>query len=159
MKEAVIEFGSNLGNRIENINKAIKSIDSLLGTHVIGISKFYETEPVGVPDKQGNYINCCAKITTALSPHALLGACLGIEASMGRIREFKNQSRIIDIDLLLYEDFSYLSDELTVPHPRMLERAFVMIPLADLYKGKNALGIDFSQYLNNVDTNGVNPVD
>lgn len=155
MKESVLEFGSNIGNKIENIKKAIHSINCLPNTKVTKISRFYETEPFGVPDKQDNYINCCAQVFTTLSPFTLLGACLGIESSMGRVRLFKNQARIIDIDLLLYEDFSLNSSELTVPHPRILERSFVMVPLSDIYKNKIALNLNFKDSLYKIGTDGV----
>ncbi len=155
MKEAVLEFGSNIGNKIENIKKAINSINGLPNTKIEKVSNFYETEPFGVPDKQDNYINCCAQVFTTLSPLALLGACLGIESAMGRIRLFKNQARIIDIDLLLYENFTSSSSELTIPHPRILERSFVMIPLSDIYKNKIALNLNFKDSLSKVGTHGV----
>lgn len=150
MTEAVLEFGANLGNRRANIENAINAIKKLPETEVISVSKFYETEPFGVPDKQDNYINCCAKIRTNLEAKTLLGACLGIEASMGRIRTFKNASRVIDIDLILYGDLKMESKDLTVPHPRMLERAFVLTPLLDLYPTGEALGVNFKSNLDDL---------
>ena len=95
---------------------------------------------------------------TELEPQPLLGACLGIEAAMGKVRTFKNAARIIDIDLLLYGDVSMQTKDLILPHPRMLERAFVLVPLSDLYPRHCALGMDFSQALNNLDTTGVRPL-
>lgn len=147
MKEAVLEFGANLGNRESNIKSAIEAVKKLPETKVIAVSKFYETEPFGVPNKQNNYINCCAKIETNLEPHTLLGACLGIEASMGRVRTFKNASRVIDIDLILYGTLKVYSKDLILPHPRMLERTFVLVPLLELYPIGEALGIKFGNNL------------
>lgn len=147
MKQAVIELGSNIGNRVDNIRKAILSIERLPKTLVLDVSKYYETEPFSVPDKQNNYINCCIKVSTDLLPYTLLGACLGIEAAMGRLRPFKNASRIIDIDLLIYENEIVNTPDLVLPHPRMLKRAFVLVPLKDLYPDMNALGIDFKSNL------------
>lgn len=153
MKEAVLEFGANLGNRESSIKNAIEAIKKLEETKVIAVSKFYETEPCGVPDKQNNYINCCAKIETSLEPYTLLGACLGIEASMGRVRTFKNASRIIDIDLLLYDTLKVCSKDLILPHPRMLERIFVLVPLLELYPSGEALGIKFDEHLKELSNN------
>lgn len=148
LTEAVLEFGTNLGDRKTNIKNAINAVKKLPETEVISISKFYETEPFGVPDEQNNYINCCAKIKTNLEAQTLLGACLGIEASMGRIRPFKNASRIIDIDLILYGNLKVESRDLILPHPRMLERAFVLAPLLDLYPSGEVMGISFKRNLN-----------
>ena len=148
--EAVLEFGTNLGDRENNIKSAIDAVRKLPETEVISISKFYETEPFGVPDEQENYINCCAKIKTNLEAQTLLGACLGIEAAMGRIRTFKNAARIIDIDLILYGNLNIETKDLIVPHPRMLERLFVLVPLLDLYPSGNALGIKFKKNLDDL---------
>lgn len=144
MKEAVIELGSNLGDRQRNIDAAVQALGKLPETRVIAVSEYYETAPHDVPDKQNDYINCCVKLETALLPETLLGVCLGLEAAMGRVRQYKNQARIIDVDLLLYEGENRDTKDLQLPHPRMLERAFVLVPLLDLYPSGNALGLDFS---------------
>ena len=144
LKEAVIELGANLGDRQRNIDAAVQALGKLPETRVIAVSKYYETAPHDVPDKKNDYINCCVKLETALLPETLLGACLGIEAAMGRVRQYKNQARIIDVDLLLYEGENRDTKDLQLPHPRMLERAFVLVPLLDLYPDGNALGLDFS---------------
>lgn len=155
MAEAAIEFGSNLGNLQENIKSAIESVKKLPGTKVLAVSDLYETEPFGVPDQQQNYINCCIKIETTLLPETLLGACLGIEAAMGRIRTFRNASRIIDVDLLFYDNLTINTNDLRLPHPRIFERAFVLIPLSDLYKDKKTPSFDFAKQLELLDRSGV----
>lgn len=147
MKEAVIALGSNLFDREKNLKTAINSLNKLPETSLIQISSIYETKPFQVPDAQNNYLNCCVKINTNLSPEMLMGACLGIESAMGRKRPYKNASRIIDLDLLLYQDVTVCNKFLTLPHPKIKERAFVMIPLTDLYKDQTALNFDFSQDL------------
>ena len=106
-------------------------------------------------DEQNKYLNMCAIVMTELSPRALLGACLGIEAAMMRERTVKNASRLIDIDLLLYEDEECYSDELTLPHPEIKNRAFVMVPLAEIFPDKKALGYDFASAYQRVDKSGV----
>lgn len=155
MKEAVVALGTNLFDREKNLQTAVKSLQKLPNTKVKEVSSVYITKPFLVPDKQEDYLNCCVKIETDLPAEILLGGCLGIEAAMGRLRPYKNAERIIDIDLLLYQNYSVKSMFLTLPHPKINERAFVMIPLRDLYKEKVALGYDFNEYLNNIDTEGV----
>lgn len=143
MSRAVLAFGGNLGECENNLETAVKAVAALPGTKVLNTSSIYETEPVGFTD-QPRFLNAAAVIETQLSPRALLGACLGIEAAMGRIRVFKNGPRVIDIDLLVYEGVASADDELTLPHPRMSERAFVMVPLHDLFPDGRILDCDFS---------------
>ena len=145
MKEAVIALGTNLLDRERNLQIAIEAIKKLPGTVVEALSSIYETKPFQTPDPQGDYLNCCIKIKTELSPEMLLGCCLGIESAMGRERPFKNAARIIDLDLLLYENVTMNTPRLTLPHPRIKERAFVMVPLRDLYPDEVALGLDFNE--------------
>ncbi|MDQ5984048.1 MAG: 2-amino-4-hydroxy-6-hydroxymethyldihydropteridine diphosphokinase [Eubacteriales bacterium SKADARSKE-1] len=148
-------MGTNLGDRELNIANAILAIKSLPKTKVIEVSKKYITKPFMVPDKQEDYLNCCVKIETKLQAQTLLGACLGIEAAMGRQRTFKNSSRVIDIDLLLYEGEKSDTDDLVLPHPRIRERAFVMVPLSDICVDKNILGFDFHKEYKAIDKSGV----
>lgn len=157
MKEAVIALGSNLLDREENLKTAIESLKRLPGTTVEKISSIYVTEPFLAPDKQDDHLNCCAKIKTELTPEALLGCCLGIEAAMGKVRTYKNAARIIDIDLLLYEGVTLNTKYLVLPHPGIKARAFVMVPLSDLYSEKVAHGLDFGTALEKVGTKGVSP--
>lgn len=134
MKKAFLSLGSNLGNKSENLSNAIKHLDNLIHTNVIAVSDFYETKPFGVYEKQDDYINCCLKIETDLSPDMLMGACLGIESALGRKRDHRYCSRTIDIDILLYENQNIKKENLTVPHPNMFERDFVLVPLYDINK-------------------------
>ena len=156
MKQVVLGLGSNLGNREENISNAVHAVEQLPGTTVIAGSSLYETAPFDVPDEQNDYLNKCIVALTELSPRALLGACLGIESALGRKREIRHGSRIIDIDLLLYEGAQSKDPELTLPHPGILERAFVLVPLSELFPEKTALGLDFSAALKRVDRTGIN---
>lgn len=144
MKKAVLSLGTNLGNREENLSNAVDALKKLPGTTVISVSRFYETAPVEVSGPQNRYLNCCVQILTEFTPKVLLGACLGIEAAMGRERTEYHGSRIIDLDLLLYEGVEWNDKELSLPHPRMIKRGFVLIPLNDLFSDKKALGLDFS---------------
>ena len=144
--KAVLGLGTNMGKRLENLENALNSIALLPQTKIIKTSSVYETEPWGYTE-QARFLNCAVLVETDLTPHALLGACLGIEAALGRVRKLRNGPRIIDIDLLLYEDFELESEELTVPHPFILQRDFVLVPLHDLFPDGKALGFDFvTQY-------------
>ncbi len=158
MSEAVIALGSNMGNRIENINAAIRAVAKLSGVRILKASRVYETEPVDCTD-DAKYYNAAILIETDVTPAMLLGECLGIEAAMGRIRTRKNEPRIIDLDLILYEGFKSESFELTVPHPRVLERAFVMAPLLDLYPSGRAPGMFFAPHLRELGMDGVTKIE
>ena len=131
MSVAFVGIGTNLGDRISNVNSAIEALKHLPNTTVEAVSRIYETEPWGFKE-QPNFLNGVIKLNTKLSASALLGALLGIEAAMGRIREIKNGPRVLDLDLLVYDDVNINTPELTLPHPFMLEREFVLKPLTEL---------------------------
>lgn len=147
---AVLGLGGNLGNPCENLRAALNAISSLCGTRLLRVSRYYLTEAVEVNEPQPPYINCAAEIETRLSPNALLGACLGIESALGRTRPGYKSPRTVDIDLLLYEGADMDTDELVVPHPGILRRAFVLYPLSDLYPTGRALGLDFAGAIDEV---------
>lgn len=141
--KAILGIGTNIGDRMQNLRISLDSLAKLPGTEIIKTSSVYETKPWGYT-QQDNFLNLCVEIETALSPHALLGACLGIEAAIGRVRTFKNAPRIIDIDLLLYEDEEINTAELTVPHPFIRRRAFVLVPLHEITQNDSFFTYDFS---------------
>ncbi|MDF2572856.1 MAG: folK [Sporomusa sp.] len=140
-------LGSNMSinnnTREENIANAIRRITEKPNIVVDKVSSLYETEPVGLKD-QPSFLNAVIAITTSLPPLELLDVCLGIEKEMGRVREVRWGPRNIDIDLLLYHDVEIAAATLELPHPRMPDRRFVLIPLAEvagnaaIYKGKTA---------------------
>lgn len=131
MSIAFVGIGTNMGDRLLNINSAIESLKLLPNTSVEKVSNIYETEPWGLKE-QPNFLNGVIKLNTELSPNALLGALLGIEAAMGRVREIKNGPRVLDLDLLVYDNVTMNTPELVLPHPFMLEREFVLKPLTEL---------------------------
>lgn len=139
---AVLGLGGNLGDRTEYLHAALDALAHLPGTAVTAVSSIYETAPVGYAD-QPDFYNLVAVVETSLSPRALLGGCLGIEAALGRVRTFRNAPRVVDIDVLLIEGVTSSDPELTVPHPRMMERAFVLVPLRELFPDGVALGVPF----------------
>ncbi|MDR2526137.1 MAG: 2-amino-4-hydroxy-6-hydroxymethyldihydropteridine diphosphokinase [Oscillospiraceae bacterium] len=162
MSEAVVGLGSNLGERDAQLLQAVQALSRLPGLRIMGISSIYASAPeTDAPDQSGGdaYHNMVVKVETEVSPAALLGACLGIEAAMGRMRRQRNEPRCIDLDLLLYEGVKNESYELTLPHPRMLRRAFVLLPLKELYPAGRAPGIFFEPYLKELQLTGVQKLD
>ncbi|MDA8376888.1 MAG: 2-amino-4-hydroxy-6-hydroxymethyldihydropteridine diphosphokinase [Planctomycetia bacterium] len=129
-----IALGSNLGNRGENLHRALAAIAQLATTRVVRISQFITTTPVGGPAGQENYLNAAAQLTTELSPEDLLKSLLAIERDIGRdrARAIRNGPRNIDLDILLYDNLLMDNPELKIPHPHMHERLFVLRPLAEI---------------------------
>lgn len=141
--KAILGIGTNIGEREKNISLAVNSLSRLPDTSVEKVSPMYETKPWGYT-QQDNFINVCVMVETSLSPNALLGACLGIESAMGRLRPFKNSPRIIDIDILLYEDVELDTKELKIPHPFIRERPFVLVPMHDIICNNKFFSYDIS---------------
>ena len=131
MTPAYLGLGSNLGDRAKYLADAIRLLRTLAGVRVTTLSPVYDTKPVGVAD-QPNYLNVVAGIETDLPPAQLLTACQEIENTLGRTRDVRWGPRTLDIDILCYGDVTSANPELTLPHPRMTERAFVLVPLAVL---------------------------
>ena len=130
MSEAFVALGSNLGDREENLRTALKHLEAS-GVEVVKVSTFIETEPYGVTDQPG-FVNAVCQVKTELAPLELLRLLLRIEQEMGRVRLRRWGERNIDLDLLLYGDACVVSEELTLPHPDMQNRDFVLIPLAEI---------------------------
>jgi 2-amino-4-hydroxy-6-hydroxymethyldihydropteridine diphosphokinase len=128
---AYIGLGSNLGDRLENLEAAVRALRETPGIRVVRSSSVYETAPVGGPP-QGDYLNAVLEIETGLKARELLAALQDVERRLGRVREERFGSRTIDLDLLTYHADVIDEPDLSVPHPRMHERAFVMVPLAEL---------------------------
>ena len=133
MSTAYIALGSNLGDREENLRNALKHLEEN-EVQVVKVSTFIETEPYGVTDQPG-FINAVCQVETELEPLELLRLLLKIELEMGRVRLRRWGERNIDLDLLLYEDACVVSEELTLPHPDMQNRDFVLLPLAEIAGG------------------------
>ncbi|MDJ0953400.1 MAG: 2-amino-4-hydroxy-6-hydroxymethyldihydropteridine diphosphokinase [Acidimicrobiia bacterium] len=127
---AAIGLGSNLGDRARHIADAVGALSEL--DTLVRVSPLYETAPVGGPE-QGPYLNAVAVVDTELTPQELLQQCLAIERDAGRERRERWGPRTLDLDLLLYGDAEIDEDGLTVPHPRMTERRFVLEPLLDAW--------------------------
>lgn len=128
---AYIGVGSNLGDRRENMRRAIRLLAETGEIKVERVAPLYRTAPLGVED-QPEFFNSVVEVETTLSPQELLARLLKVEASLGRVREKRWGPRVIDLDLLLYDDLQLVTPELILPHPRLTERAFVVVPLSEL---------------------------
>lgn len=134
MPTACLGLGSNLGDRSRNIHGAMEALVRNPGVQAVRLSPLYETAPVG-PVAQGPFLNAAAVVTTTLSPHDLAALLRQLEQDAGREPLAQRQRwgpRVLDLDLLLYDDLILDSPDLTIPHPRMHERWFVLRPLADI---------------------------
>jgi 2-amino-4-hydroxy-6-hydroxymethyldihydropteridine diphosphokinase len=149
MPIAFIGIGSNLGNRIENCIRAVEEISNF--TRITVISSIYETEPVGKED-QPDFINCAIEIETSLSPFDLLTFLQSVENVIGRERIEKCGPRIIDLDIIFYDNLLTETDKLTIPHPRAHLRRFVLEPLSEIAPDfiHPDLKISVSELLNNL---------
>lgn len=135
MPTAYLSLGSNLGDRAENLRNALTRIETTQ-VRLTGVSSLYETAPVGeTATPVPMYLNQVAAIETDLAPSDVLDHLQEVERIGGRIRTTRWAARTIDIDLLLYDDVTVESERLTVPHPRIYERAFVLLPLAEIAPG------------------------
>lgn len=130
MKQAYISLGSNLGDRVAHLRRALEEL-AQAGIEILHASPFYRTEPVDYRP-QPWFINCVAEIRTELLPLRLLSTLQKIESRMGRKRTILNGPRTIDLDILFYDNAVIRSSQLVVPHPRMEERKFVLVPLSDI---------------------------
>ena len=127
---AYLGIGSNLGDRQNNIQKALDLLEEN-GVHILKQSSVIETEPVGGP-AQGKFLNAVIKVETQFLPQKLLTELKDIEKKLGRIKTVENGPRPIDIDILIYDNIKLTTPELIIPHPRMFEREFVMTPLREI---------------------------
>ena len=128
MTRAFLGLGSNMGDRWRTLRDAVDS----LGSSVVQCSQVYETDPVGGPRGQDPYLNVVVEIDTNLSPRDLLGVCHRLESAAGRVRTERWGPRTLDVDILCIDGVTVDSPDLTIPHPRMWERRFVVAPLEEL---------------------------
>jgi 2-amino-4-hydroxy-6-hydroxymethyldihydropteridine diphosphokinase len=135
MVVAYLALGSNLGDRAATLDAAVRRLRAEPGLRVLAVSRWYETEPVGGPPGQEKFLNGAVSVESDKSPETLLALLQRIESQFGRVREVKDGPRTLDLDLLLYGDRVIHTPTLTVPHPRMHERAFVLVPLAEIAEG------------------------
>ena len=156
-----VALGSNLDNPDWQVQQALREIDELPETALVKISAMYETAPVGVLD-QPPFVNAVAQVTTTLSPHDFLARLHAIEAQHGRVRKSANEQingpRTLDLDILLFDEISINERGLVIPHPRMHERAFVLVPLVEIAPDIVLPGKGFAKaLLATLDIAGVGP--
>lgn len=155
---AYLGIGSNLGDRLANLQGAVDRLGLRAQIRVLRSSRVYETEPIGGPE-QPDYLNVVIEAETSLDAHSLLKECLAVEDELGRVRDERWGPRTIDIDLLTFGDEEVTGADLTVPHPRMHERMFVLAPLLELDADPPLPGGKrvSSLRLDRVDPSGVRP--
>lgn len=157
ISKVYIALGANLGDRAANLELAVEHISKLPGTRISAISKVYETDPVGYTE-QGRFLNMVIEINTSIEPLILLRELLNIEKLLKRTRDIHWGPRTIDIDILLYGDREINLPDLIIPHPRMFERAFVLVPLRDVYPEREIKGRDIDELISKCDDKeGIRP--
>ncbi len=154
MVRAYLSLGSNLGNRKTYLKQAVKAISLLSGTFLQNVSSIYETPPWGLLE-QPAFLNICIAIDTNLEPAALLSCCLGIEKKSGRKRDIHWGPRVLDIDILTYGDLKINERGLTLPHPFMTERAFVLKPLAEIAPTLFFNSVSINEIMSKLDIVGI----
>ena len=155
---ALLALGSNLGNRRANLASALRDLGRDPGTRVIAVSSLYATEPIGLPGAP-EFLNAAAKIETRRDPESLLELCLAIETQLGRVRSGRTESRPIDLDLLVYGSERRAGSRLTLPHPRMRERAFVLFPLAEIAPEYRLDGVPLAHWADRAGAVGIRKLD
>jgi 2-amino-4-hydroxy-6-hydroxymethyldihydropteridine diphosphokinase len=149
---AYIGLGSNQGNSLETLRSALADVRSL--GQLRHVSPVYESDPVGLTE-QAAFTNAVAALDTSLEPVALLDGLLEIENRHGRVRTVRWGPRTLDLDLIAYDDVSIEKPELTLPHPRLFERAFVLVPLAEMSPGRVIGGRSVASALAELSTEGI----
>jgi 2-amino-4-hydroxy-6-hydroxymethyldihydropteridine diphosphokinase len=139
---AFLSLGSNVGERVELLRAAREALQALPATSVTAVSRVYETAPQDL-EGQASFLNQVVCIETGLQPYDLLRQCQRIENEHGRVRDLRFGPRTLDIDILLFQDVESDDPDLTLPHPRMLRRAFVLVPLAEIWEWARGMpGLD-----------------
>ncbi len=153
--QSAIALGSNLGDSLNILENALKILAQTPGVTLQRRSNWYQTVPVGPP--QPDYLNGCALLEVELTPEELLESLLRVEAHFGRVRRERNGPRTLDLDLLLFDDLILDTPKLQVPHPRMRDRAFVLVPLAEIVPSwiEPVSGKAIAQLVQAVDCSGV----
>ncbi len=156
MAEALVALGGNIGNVRDTLDRAVAAFCDGADVQLLARSSDYRTPPWGVMD-QPPFVNLCIAVKTGLTPRALLARAQMVERGLGRVRAEERRwgPRPVDIDLIAYDDLALEEPDLTLPHPRLFERAFVLAPLAEIAPEKVIAGIRIRDALARVDTKGV----
>lgn len=154
MTVAALGLGGNIGDAAAAMARALRELDAHGDCRLMAVSNLYRTPPWGKTD-QADFFNCCALVETALSAPPLLELCLNIEKGMKRVRTERWGPRTIDIDVLTFGNQSIVTESIEVPHPRMTERAFVLMPLADIAPDLQVRGKSVREWLQQADKSGI----
>ncbi len=157
MVNCAIALGSNQGKSQDILESSLKTLNQIPGITLQKTSSWYQTKPVGTLEPQPDYLNGCALLSVEQSPEELLAILQATEIQYGRVGKGTLQPRTLDLDLLLYGDLVWKTPNLIIPHPRMAERAFVLVPLAEIAPDwiEPVSGINIANLLKTVDTSGV----
>jgi len=160
MAEALVGLGGNIEEVRATLDRAVAAFCDESDVRLVAQSSDYATPPWGVVD-QPPFVNRCIAIETKLTPRALLDRALAVERTLGRdrARELRWGPRPVDIDLLAYDDVAIAQPDLTLPHPRLFERAFVLVPLAEIVPDRVIAGVRVRDALARVDTRGIEKLD
>ena len=158
MVEAAIALGSNIGDKAANLDRAIAALGRVPGVRVTARSRYYRTAPWGFTE-QDWFVNAVVTGETGLDPRALLAACLSVEEKLGRVRDRRWGPRLIDLDILLCGELAVDEPGLAIPHPRMMERAFVLAPLADLMPERRIGGVAVAEALARLGADDIAPIE
>lgn len=151
MAKAYISLGSNMGDKIDNLQRAIFELALINEIKITAVSSIYSTAPMGYTE-QDWFLNAVAELEVEMEARQLLKALLEVESQMGRVRTIHWGPRVIDLDLLLYNNEVIIDKEIEVPHPRLTERAFVLVPLLELHPNlKLPSGVLLKGYLDKID--------
>lgn len=151
MNKAYLGLGTNIGNRLNYLRQALEKINSYKDIKITKKSKLYETKAWGYTE-QADFLNMCVEIETDLKPIELLNKCQNIESDLNRERKIRWGPRTIDVDILFFNDIILQEENLEIPHPRIKERAFVLIPLMDLNDELKINNISINEYLKSLTT-------
>ena len=157
-RRATLGLGGNIGDPVEAMRHALQALDARPDCRVVAVSRLYRTPPWGKTDQDWFY-NACALLETALAPEPLLDVCLGIERDMKRERRERWGPRTIDIDVLTYDGVEQVGGRPELPHPRMTDRGFVLMPLADVAPDLEVRGCTVAAWLLDADVAGIEPAD
>ncbi len=156
MAEALLALGGNVGDVRLTLDRAVAMLCDGTAVRLLARSSDYRTPPWGVT-QQAPFVNLCVVVATDLGPHDLLGRALAVERALGRDRSGEQRwgPRTVDIDLLAYDDVTLDEDDLILPHPRLFQRAFVLVPLAEIAPDRRIAGRRIRDALTRVDTAGI----
>ena len=157
MVDCAIALGSNQGNSLDILEKSLSTLNEIPGIIINAVSSWYQTKPVGTPQPQQDYLNGCALLSVEQTPEELLNILQATEIQFGRTNKNTLQPRTLDLDLLLYGNLVLNTPTLTIPHPRMTQRAFVLVPLSEIASDwiEPKSNTKIVKLLRNVDTSGV----